>query len=186
MPKYPLLAALGSLWFAGSLLAQDTNALPRTRLEAFETNTGTILIKGFGSIGSLAAGGKTITVSCREDIDASSGSREYGVAVGIRGQVGLEERVILDYEELDPILNAIDYLNRVDWTITSLTSFDAAFTTRSGFRISAFGWNRTGLIEFGIRGLRADEPPILFTRDDLAKFRGLIDEAKRKLDSVRK
>jgi hypothetical protein len=177
---------IGCAIAAMPVAAQETNDLPRTRLESFETNTGIILIRGFGQVGSVAANNRTIMISCREDLDPAGGQREYGISVSIATSAGREERVIVDYDELDPILNAIDYLNRLDWTITSLSSFDASYTTKAGLRVSAMGWNRTGTIEFALRGPRMVDAPILMTRDELAHFRGLLEEAKRKLDGIRK
>ena len=45
--------------------AQVTN-VPSTELEAFEAQTGTVIIKGAGQIGSLAIGNLNLTVISRE------------------------------------------------------------------------------------------------------------------------
>src|SRR5882762_1878968 len=80
MPKFRFLLLLGAL---ACLLpdigrAHDTNP-PLTRLEAFEAQTGTVIIKGTGQIGVLSANTATVSVRCRESIDFRTGRREYGV-----------------------------------------------------------------------------------------------------------
>ena len=178
--------------FSWSLLAvtsraQETNAyapVPTTKLEALEANTGTVIIKGFAPVGSISVSGEVVSVTCKEDTDIGTGRKEYGIAITIRPNNKFEDRMIVDYDELDSLINAIDYLSRIDWGVTSLPSFNAAYTTKSGFRISALCNKLTGKIEVSIRSSRTSKgAPVPPTQ--LAQFRALIDQAKSKLDSLR-
>jgi hypothetical protein len=67
-----------------------------------------------------------------------------------------------------------------------LPDFSASYTTKGGFRADARGSRRTGNIEFAARSARINGPRLLLSRDQLGQLRSLIDQAKTKLDSLRK
>jgi len=117
--------------------------------------------------------------------DASSGRKEVGISVDLNHEPQFRETRYLDYDELESLINAIAYLNKVDWSITSLNTFDAAITTRSGFRVSAFSSKRSGAIEFAVRTAGSGNPAILLSRDQMAELRGFLEQARTKLDSIR-
>jgi hypothetical protein len=184
-----LIAAAGGSLLTGPALAQDTNAcppLPQTRLEGFETNTGTVIIKASAPIGTVAANAGVVSLKCRDITEAGTGRHECGIVVGITYGGQWEDIMLIDYDELDPLLTAIDYISKLDWSVTSFPSFDAVFTTKGGFRIIAFGSRRTGAIEFAARSTRASRRPLLLSRDQVGQLRSLIEQAKAKLDSTRK
>ncbi len=171
------------------VLAQDTNTyqnLPITRLEAVETNTGTVIVRATASIGSVSANGGTLAVKGRDFTDAGSGRRELGISITISLGNQREDTLMIDYDELDSLLNGIDYLARVDWSVTSFPAFDALYTTKSGFRLVAFGGRRSGAIEYTARSVRSLWPSLPLSRDQLAQLRSLVEQARAKLDSVRK
>jgi len=167
--------------------AQDTNAYayaPATRLESFATNTDTVVIRGSADIGIVTANTGTIALKCREASDTTTSRKEIGISIDLNHNQQAKEMRYIDYDELEPLINALTYLNKVDWSITSLNSFDASMTTRSGFRASAFSSKRSGAIEFALRTAGTGNPPILLSRDQLAEFRGLLEQARTKLDSI--
>jgi hypothetical protein len=169
-------------------IAQDTNAYafaPATLLESFATNTGTVVIRGSADVGVVLANTGTIALKCREVSEPGTGRKEVGISVDLNHSQQSKETRYIDYDELESLVNALTYLNKVDWSITSLNSFDAAITTRSGFRASAFSSRRSSAIEFAVRTAGTGNPPILLSRDQLAEFRGLLEQAKTKLDSIR-
>ena len=173
----------------GSALAQDATApllLPATKLESFETNVGILIIKGTTEVGSVSGTGGDVTVKCREVSDAATGRKERGVALEIIGQGQLKDRLLIDYDELEPLLKGVDTLSKIDSSVTSLDSFDAAFTTRGGLRLAALGNRRTGSFRFGLRDLRQNLAPISFSREEMVRFSSLITEAKKRLDSIGK
>jgi hypothetical protein len=168
-----------------SVIGQDTNAYaPATRLESFATNTGTVVIRGSADIGVVLADSGTIALKCREASEAGTGRKEVGISVDLVHNSSKETRYI-DYDELEPLINALAYLNKVDWSITSLNSFDASIATRSGFRASAYSSRRSSAIEFAVRTAGTGNPPIVLSRDQLAEFRGLLEQARTKLDAIR-
>jgi hypothetical protein len=181
------LCVLSLSAFVHTASAQDTNAYayaPATRLESFVTNTDTVVIRGSADIGLVTATTGTIALKCREASDTTTSRKEVGISIDLNhNQQGKETRYV-DYDELEPLITALAYLNKVDWSVTSLNSFDASITTRSGFRSSAFSSKRSSAIEFALRTAGTGNPPILLSRDQLAEFRGLLEQARTKLDSI--
>jgi hypothetical protein len=185
-----LLAALLGMWAApastrGQLLA--TNGwvpLPTTRLESFETNTGAVILRATAPIGKVELNNVNLLVNCREITDSGAGRRAHGMQV-IIDEVGQpEERALIDFDELEPLLVAMDYLNRIDWSATSLPGFDAVFTTKGGLRVAAFGSRSTGTIDFAVRQLRSGKPPVRLTREQMSQFKALLEQGKARLEAL--
>jgi hypothetical protein len=186
-PKLVCVTLLSLSVFVNPVTAQDTNtyAVPAaTRLESFVTNTDTVVVRGSADIGVVLADTGAITIKCREISDTATGRKEAGISVDLGHNQQSKETRYIDYDELEPLINALTYLNKVDWSITSLNSFDASISTRSGFRASAFSSKRSSAIEFAVRTAGTGNPPILLSRDQLAEFRGLLEQARTKLDSI--
>jgi len=182
-----LIALAATTLLVGIGRGQITNFVPQTRLEAFETNTGTIIIKAGGLVGSVTANAGTLSVRCEAITDAGAGRTEYGLAIGISEPSGqIDSTLLIDYDEIDSMLNALDYLNKVDWSVTPLPSFDAVYTSKGGLRLSAFSSRRNGAIEFAVRTMRVNRAPVLLARDQVAQLREFIVQAKSKLDALRK
>jgi hypothetical protein len=186
-PNFICITLLSLSGFVNPVIAQDTNAYaypPTTRLESFVTNTDTVVIRGSAEIGVISADTGVITIKCREISETSTGRKEVGISLDLSHNEQSKETRYIDYDELESLIKALAYFNKVDWSITSLNSFDAAITTRSGFRASGFSSKRSSAIEFAVRTAGTGNAPILLTRDQLAEFRGLLEQAKTKLDSI--
>ena len=92
----------------------------------------------------------------------------------------------IDYDEISQLVNAINYITKLEVTVTPLNSFDAAYTTKGGFRIAALGTRRSGTVQFGVRDARIGGTPVVFSRDDMSRLSALIDQGKATLDSLRR
>ena len=188
------LIAIALAVLSGSLLtvptrAQETNPcppFPATKLEAFETNMDTVIIRASAPIGTVSAHAGGVAVRCREITDAGTGHRESGIVIDIAFDAQLEGTALVDYDELDSLLDGLEYLGKLDWSVTSLPDFSAVYTTKGGFRADAHGSKRTGSIEFAVRSVRVNAPRLSLSRDQLGQLRSLIDQGKSKLDSLRK
>src|ERR1043165_8333779 len=118
--------------FLKAAIAQDTNVYtyaPATRLESFVTNVGTVGVRGSADIGTVLANTGTIVLKCREVSETGSGRKEVGISIDLQHSQDLRETRFIDFDELESLINALTYLNKADWSITSLNSFDAAITT---------------------------------------------------------
>jgi hypothetical protein len=188
MPQFTLgrLAAIGSLLLAALAQAQDTNA-PRTRLEAFESQTGIVIVRGAALMGDVHAGAGLVSVVARESKAVSSGLKEYGIAIGLaKTATTPEDSTVVDYDELDALIGALDYLSGVNYSITSLPSFDAGFTSRGGLRVFAYtSLRRPGTIQAAVQGGHMANARLLLAPAQVVQFTTLVRQAKTQLDTLR-
>jgi hypothetical protein len=157
---------------------------PRTWLERLERMQGFVVIKGFTRITTVEVRGVRIdAVEMRKQGDPKF---EKGIVISLReeGERPNENRAFVDYNELDPLLNAIDVVSRVDETQTRFPGFEARYRTSGDFEISVFRQTRSGAavtLTTGICNLATQT----MTLDDLAKVKAMIQEAKARLDEAR-
>ena len=160
-------------------------AAPKTKLEAFESRTGSVLIKGFADTGMVVGNG-SVEISVREFTDATSGKREYGIVIEVKGmdRTDRKTRALIDYDELDGLVKGIDYVRKIDRSITKLENFEAIYSTRDGVKITVFS-STGGKIEAAVETGRFSGSAF-FSLQKLDELRGLIAKAKLKIDSLKK
>lgn len=157
---------------------------PRTKLEALDDRLSAVIIKGFARITTVEVPG--VRIDAVDMRDMGNVSRAKGVVVAMRegGERPRENRAWVDYEELGPLLNAIDALARVDETSTKFPGFEAKYRTLGDLEITVFRQTRSGTAVIITTGI-CDQVRATMSLDDLAKFRALIDEAKTRLDEIK-
>ncbi len=184
--------SLGIIFFAVftfAVSAQDAAPAQKeskTKLEAFEAKTGTVLIKGIQEIGSVEGSG-AVTVECREFTDANTGHKEYGIIIEVKESARFERKSksLIDYDEIDSLLKGIDYISKVNKSVTQLTSFEAVYKTKGDLSVTTFNTDRDEM-RAAIQSGRIGSATAFFSPDQLTKFRVLIENAKVKLDAVKK
>ena len=180
-----LVVAAGWTVLSGTLLADDTNA-PKTKLEAFEAQIGVTIVKGSVLIGSVNAQNGVVSIRCKESKDADTDRKESGLAIEVREGEVQADTTVIDYDELDAFLNAIDYVSKVDYRVTTLPSFDVVYTTKGGLKIAAYSSTRSpGTIQAALHSNHTTNTRVLLSPQQLARFQSLIQESKTKLDSLR-
>ncbi len=97
------------------------------------------------------------------------------------GERPKENRAYVDYEEIDPLLTAIDVISRVDETQTRFPGFEARYRTQGDLEIGVFRQTRSGTAVIMTTGI-CDLATQTLTLDDLAKVKAMIQEAKMRLD----
>jgi len=157
---------------------------PRTKLERWEAVHSNVIIKGFTRITTVEVRG--IRVDAIEIRELSSTTRVKGIVIVLRegGERPDENRAFIDYDEIDPLLNAIDSISRVDETVTKLVGFEASYKTLGDLEISVFRQTRSGAAVVMRTGI-CDRATTTMSLDDLGKVRALIQEAKTRLDELR-
>ena len=166
--------------------AQDTN-LPPTEFQSFMQQTNTVLVRGFTAIGSVSLGNATVSVNAQEGNDISHGQKKYAVTVVLSDtdpegrRYGLSQ--VMDYEELDSLAGAIDYLGKVTGDVTQLNGFEATYATKSGFRIISHSDRKQGTVNLYIQF--NGYPRIAASSDQLNQLRSLIVQAKSTLDGIK-
>ncbi len=161
-------------------------APPATKLEAIETNLGVVLLKAATDLGSISTRNGMVAVGCRETTDTSTGRKEQGVSVALIPKGQPSDPMLIDYDEIPSLVAALNYLSGLRVNVTPLNTVDAAYTTKGGFRIAALGNRLTGTVQFGIRDVRNNNPPLLFSATEMSLFSNLIGQAKTTLDSLRR
>ena len=183
---FVILCFVGSLCPASGQETIETELEPRTKLEAFQARMGVVIVKGFSRIG-LAAGleGTSIEVESREFRDVGSNSKEYGITIEVReaGNTARRSLSYIDYDEIEPLLKGLEYLNKIDSSVTQLTRFEADYRTRGDLLVSASS-SRGGIITLAISGGVVRRTTSLFRLEDLKVIKGLIIEAKNQLDAI--
>ena len=159
---------------------------PRTKLEAIDARYERVLIKGFSQIATLEARGGDIRIDAVELKDTMAPARATGIVVALResSENPREERSFIDYEEIDPLVKALDTLARVNETATRLTGFEARYRTLGDLEANVFRQSRTGAAASISTGI-CDKLTVLLTLDELNKLRGIILEAKTRLDEIK-
>jgi hypothetical protein len=189
-----LLSALFFL-FCGSVMAQRpgpefwrrATCEPfegRNKLEELELKYETLLIKGFTRITTVEITG--VRIDAVEWKEPKSSLRVMGVVIVLRdtGERPREARALIDYDEINPLLNAIDTASKVDENATRLTGFEARYRTIGDLEIVVFRQTRSGTAVTLTAGL-CDKVTESLTLDELARLRAMIAEAKQRLDDAK-
>lgn len=183
-----LIATIGCATLAlpsqGQVQITNQVYVPATILENLENTTGQVIIKGTTPLGSISCRSAVISVTCKEDAVAGSNHKEHGIMVDIAVNGQRLDRTVIDFDELDSLISAMDYLGSVTWSVTSLSSFDAYYVTKAGLRVAVFSSKRSGQIEFGLSSSRLPQKFVL-TPEQRAQFRALLDQAKTQLTALR-
>ncbi len=176
-----ILMAVGSLAFtAFTVRAQDTNLL-KTDIELFEAQPDLVIVKGVGTVGSISTPGGVIDLHCKESTDTASGHKVYGVAFDLERNEG-RVRLEVDYNEMETLLGGIEHLMRITSDVTTLPSFQAQFSTKSGLNVIAYSSRKQSTIQYFVQF--GDLPRIQLTSDQVSQFRDLVSSAKTTLDNL--
>jgi len=143
-----------------------------------------VIIKGFSRITTIEV--SNVRIDALEMREMGNVSRAKGIVVVVRegGERPREDRAFVDYEEIDPLLNAIDAIARIDESTTRLPGFEAKYRTLGDLEISVFRQTRSGAAVLITTGV-CEHGRATLTLDDLAKVKALIQEAKTRLDELR-
>jgi hypothetical protein len=157
---------------------------PRTRLEALEDRHSTVVFKGFTRITTVEIRG--IRIDAIEIRELGNVARAKGIVFSLRegGERPREDRAFIDYEEIEPLLNAIDVISQADETVTKLAGFEAKYRTVGDLQITVFKQTRRGNAVILTTGV-CEQTTGTLSLDELAKVRAMLQEAKMRLDELR-
>ena len=160
---------------------------PRNKLEDFDGRAETLLIKGRTWVGTIRGQNGTARVEATEIRDTAASARATGVIITIMATGGPpgDIRSLIDYEEIDLLVKAIDTAAKAGDSITQLTHFEVRYRTRGDFEIMVFKQLSDNAIAAAIEGGFFDRSRLLLTLDELTKLRWMIVQAKEKLDEIK-
>jgi hypothetical protein len=191
------MVALMGLALAGSAVAQRPGPEfrrqlaceplePRTKLEAIDARYARVLIKGFTQVATLEARGGDLRIDAVELRDTLEPARAIGIVVAVRETADnpRENRALIDYDEIDSLIKALDTVARVNETTTKLTGFEARYRTNGDMEVNVFRQSRSGVASSLSIGI-CDRITVQLTLDDLNKLRGIVQEARTRLDEIK-
>ena len=160
---------------------------PRTKLERIDDRQGTVIVKGFTRITTVEVNG--VRIDALDMRELGNVSRAKGIVVALTSTAESnnrprDNRAFVDYEEIDPLLNAIDAATRIDETVTKFPGFEAKYRTLGDLEITVFRQTRSGNAAIMTTGV-CEQGRTSLTFDELAKVRAMIQEAKARLDEIR-
>lgn len=159
---------------------------PSTKLEAFSSRTGAVLVKGFSNVGTVSDGRGTVSIDAREFRDAGNPkAREYGITIEVKeaGRLERENTSFIDADEVDSLLRGIDYISKADKSITTLNDFEATYKTKGDFTITTFSYS--GRVDVAVSSGRIGKSSAYLKLADLEQIKALIMQAKAKADAAR-
>lgn len=176
-----LLPAIGA---SAQTAKPSPSAEETTKLEKFQGRTGAVIIKGFTRMGSMTGTGGSVEVSSMDFTDAQTGRKEQGVLIEVTesGRLSRSGRSYIDYDEIDSLLKGIDYIAKIQPSVTKQSNFEAIYRTRGDFSVTTFNENK-GDISVAISSGRIGKVDMYLPLADLPSFRDLIVQAKTKLDA---
>jgi hypothetical protein len=142
-------------------------------------------VKGFSNVGQIRGTG-SLEVSAREFTNATSRTKQYGAAVEVREAGRLERRSTsyIDEDELDALIKGIDYISKIEKSVTKLRDFEAIYSTRGDLRVVVFS-NSDGKLSAAITSGRIGAASTFIEMPQLAEFRGLILKAQDTIRAAR-
>lgn len=178
---------------AAAVVVMNQNPAP-TRMEAMLATRGTVIVRGFTDVGAIQSeDGSGFGVSAVELTDASTSHKEYGLAVAVKqpGRSGAALQTYVDYDEIDSLSSAMDYLAKLDSTATQLAAYEGRFRTKADLEVANFADN-SGARMVLVKGMQVvpETGQVIFASAyfPLARFaevRQLVTAGKQTIDKVR-
>jgi len=157
---------------------------PRTKLEAIDERHGIVIVKAFTRITTIEVRGVRIDAVDMREMGGTGRARGIVIQLREEGRRADDNRAFVDYEELEPLLNAIDSMVRVDETTTRMPGFEARYKSLGDLEIGVFRQTRSGTAVILATGI-CDRATQTMTLDDLGKVKAMIQEAKTRLDELK-
>jgi len=165
---------------------------PRTDLEEFQTRVQEVVLKGFINVGAVNGRNGWVQVSAVELKSPAYSTRVTGLAIQLAesARPNSEIQSFIDYAEIDSLIKGLDAVAHADDTITKMPNFSASYRTADDFTLVVFKQTPSGtavrLENSALNGTGGiDRATIFITLDELNRLRGIILEAKQRLDELK-
>lgn len=185
-----LLTVVGLLAFDS--LSQTTTqapAKPKTELEAFQESYGSVMVRGYTQLDPIRAagiGGGTLRVSVREGRSPSSNARVKGLIVEIDTgeRYASSGRSFVEYGEIDSLIKGIEYIAKLDKSVTTLSNFEAEYKTKGDFAITVFSGSSSGKLSANASVGSIGSKSVFLLIEQLPDIVVKLKEAKAILDTL--
>lgn len=159
---------------------EATKPAPSTKLEAFSGRTGIVVVKGYSELGGVAGLGGRVNISAREFRDASNPKvTVYGVAFEVKesGRLERENTSFIDEDEIEALIRGLDYIQKINRSVTTMGSFEAQYRTKGDFSATVFSSSDSS-ISVALSSGRIGRTNVYLKLHDLERVRALVEEAK--------
>jgi hypothetical protein len=134
-------------------------------------------------VGSVPLGATQLSVGCKQTKDVSTGQKIHGLIVEIDGNQFGSESALVDDDEVTSLLNAVQYLAKVNSTVTALGGFEARYATRGGLRVIAECLSKDGAV---INYVQFEGyPRVTLTPVEMTQFQVLLQQGRKSLDALK-
>ncbi len=175
-----LSSALASAVHA-QIMTETTNVAP-TKIETLEAQTNAIIVRGIGTASTLSTGPGMLTFQLKESFNADTDAILHGLMLDY-ATGNFHRRMVIDYDELTPLLKAMDYVQTVNHDVTQLPNFEVEFRSKSGFQIIGIGNQRQTAVQMFLK-FGGDER-IAVNSTQMAQLRVMIAQCQVALDALR-
>ncbi len=182
-----LLMAFNLSNMANSKTLKDSIPENVTKLEQFTAKSGVVIIRGFHKIGVLKGLYRTsVTIEVKEFSNVTDGTKQYGITIETfkeNGNYDKDHTSFIDYDEIDSLIKGIEYIAKINGSVTKLESFQADYKTKGDLKISTFSSSDKiiAAVTSGTIGGVAGYLKI----EDLPKLVDLLTKAKEKIISIK-
>jgi len=123
-------------------------------------------------------------VEATEIRDSVTSATASGAVIAIKADGGPagEVRSLIDYDEIDALLRAMDSAAKASESITRLSHFEVRYRTKGDFEIMVFKQLENNVVAAAIEGGFFERSRLYLSIDDLVKVRWMIAQAKERLD----
>jgi hypothetical protein len=160
---------------------------PKTKLETFIAQDGAVIVHGFSKVGTIRGlYGSSVLVQSQELTNPTNGKKEYGITLEVKetSRVARDHTSYIDYDEIESLIKGLDYISKIEKSVTKLDEFQADYKTRGDLRFSSFS-NEGGAVMLAITSGKIGSTTAYFNKEDIAQVRTLLVSAKQKLDSIK-
>ena len=179
--KVLALVLLGGAWLEISACAQSTNNV-RTDIEVFEAQTNLVVVKGFGTAGSVSVGNGILNIRLKESFSPDTGGKWQALVLDCSDD-GAREWAVIDYAEIESLLRGIDYIRSATYDVTGLPGFEASYQSRDGFRVIGVGSHRQSAVQTFVQFEGCRRIPL--NSDQMSQLRNQISQARQTLDQLK-
>jgi hypothetical protein len=159
--------------------------LPLTKLEALSEKTGVVIVRHSSMIGELNGKRGSVTIETKELIETGNNEEKAtGLSFVVRDQAKSFSHVsLVDYDEIDGLIDALDYIAKVDQKASNGEDFEAVYRTRGGLTIWASNRGKSEIVAAVVsKGVEKDAvAAVNFT--DLPQLKKFIIDAKAAIDA---
>lgn len=160
---------------------------PRTNLEAFAGRSGTVVLKGYTSVGKIKGLGD-VEITAMSFRSGGGSEESSGILLEVSEPRLSSDREaarsFIDYEEIAGLLDGIDHIRNANHSVTKLANFEAIYRTKGGVWITVY--NATEGNRVAVQSGRIGGQTATLELEHLDQLRALILRAKEILDNPKK